>query len=145
LALQEVCYKRASGPVAHLVERGIETPEAVGSTPTLATMTIDRFDGEHEFLSNFYEEAPWVQYDGVSYQTTEHAFQAAKTLDPLMRRRIREAPNAGAAKKLGRGVVLRPGWDSLRIIVMRHIVGQKFSRAVLGHRLCETHPAKLVE
>lgn len=41
---------------------------------------IDRFDGtKYRFLSNFWPAI--VFYDGLEYPTTEHAYQAAKTLD----------------------------------------------------------------
>lgn len=38
---------------------------------------INSFSGSHAFLSNF-ESAP-IFYDGLSYPTVEHAYQAAKT------------------------------------------------------------------
>ena len=40
---------------------------------------IVEFDGEYEFLSNFYH-SPFT-HDGITYPTNEHFFQAMKTLD----------------------------------------------------------------
>ena len=40
--------------------------------------SINSFSGAYAFLSNF-EPAP-IYYDGLSYPTVEHAFQAAKIL-----------------------------------------------------------------
>lgn len=40
---------------------------------------IDEFTGDYMFLSNF---SRWpCYYDGIIYPTSEHAFQAAKSLD----------------------------------------------------------------
>ena len=40
---------------------------------------INRFGGEYSFLSNFYQCT--VTYDGITYGSSEAAFQAQKTLD----------------------------------------------------------------
>ena len=64
--------------------------------------TIDSFEGAYEFLSNFYECA--FTWRGNRYRTAEHAFQAAKTLDPIKRQAIVNAPSPGKAKRLGRHV-----------------------------------------
>jgi predicted NAD-dependent protein-ADP-ribosyltransferase YbiA (DUF1768 family) len=49
---------------------------------------IDIFKYEWEFLSNFYPcEIVW---EGITYASTEHAYQAAKTQRPQrIRRRVR--------------------------------------------------------
>lgn len=41
---------------------------------------ISEFKGESRFLSNFF--AVPIMYEGVEYPSVEHAFQAAKSLDP---------------------------------------------------------------
>lgn len=47
---------------------------------------IDSFKGKYSFLSNF---APTVfRYEGVQYSSVEAAFQAAKTHDIKLRRRL---------------------------------------------------------
>ena len=40
---------------------------------------INKFDGKYAFLSNFAESK--ISFEGLTYPTVEHAFQAAKTLD----------------------------------------------------------------
>ena len=40
---------------------------------------IESFDKEFRFLSNFYR-AP-LMYRGIAYPTSEHAYQAAKTIN----------------------------------------------------------------
>ncbi|MCK5616237.1 NADAR family protein, partial [Candidatus Pacearchaeota archaeon] len=61
-------------------------------------MTIENFHfkGEHFYLSNFYK-AP-TMYDGVQYPTSENAYQAAKSLDPEVRKQFVDV-TPGKAKK----------------------------------------------
>lgn len=106
---------------------------------------IDSFKGDHHFLSNFYKLPQPIEWEGLLYPTTEHAFQAAKTLDPKEREKIRDATSPGAAKKLGRKVVLRPGWDDMRVMVMDSILWLKFSHPILRKWLLETGDAELIE
>jgi predicted NAD-dependent protein-ADP-ribosyltransferase YbiA (DUF1768 family) len=58
---------------------------------------IDKFEGEHRFLSNFWPSP--VDLDGETYASAEHAYQAAKTLIPEERKKIQEAVTPGEAKK----------------------------------------------
>jgi ribA/ribD-fused uncharacterized protein len=106
-------------------------------------VVIDSFSGGNRFLSNFYPSN--VVLDEYIYFTVEHAFQAAKTTDSVERMRIRNADTPGKAKRLGRKVTLRPGWDDMRVDVMRGLLGQKFSREPLRSMLRETAPAVLIE
>ena len=41
---------------------------------------IDSFGGEYSFLSNFHKCK--VEFEGMTYPSVEHAFQAAKNPDP---------------------------------------------------------------
>lgn len=107
------------------------------------TLDIDSFDGKDRFLSNFYP-AP-VTYEGLRFPTVEHAFQAAKTTDVILRQVIARLPTPGLAKKHGRVLMLRAGWDNMRLDVMRMLLAQKFSDPTLRARLVATAPAKLVE
>jgi len=65
----------------------------------------------HGFLSNFYPAPIWV--DGISAQTSEHYYQAMKSLDPVVRQQILDAATPGKSKKLGAQCVLRPDWDEV--------------------------------
>lgn len=89
-------------------------------------MEILGFNKEYRFLSNFYPAK--VEYDGLEYTSTEHAYQAAKTLDPGERRRIRESQKPGEAKRLGKQVKMRTDWEQIKISVMKELVLQKFSK-----------------
>jgi len=104
---------------------------------------IDSFRGDFSFLSNFYESTIYV--DGERYRSVEHAFQAHKTLDPWSRRLIREAKTPGEAKKLGKGVKLRPDWESVKVNLMRDFVRKKFENPFMRPLLLATGDAILVE
>lgn len=104
---------------------------------------IDSFKGEFGFLSNFHP-AP-VRFEGRSYETVEHAYQAAKTLNESSRELIANAGNPAKAKRLGRAVEMRPDWESLRLEVMLDLIRQKFSNPFLREALLATGDAELIE
>ena len=106
-------------------------------------MAIDSFTGDYHFLSNF--AASKVELDGVEYKSVEHGYQAAKTLNPEGRRRIREAPTPGAAKKLGRSVYLRPDWEEIKFDVMENLLRQKFNQPDFRRALLNTSNIELIE
>lgn len=106
---------------------------------------IDRFDGtKHRFLSNFFM-AP-VTYEGILYPSTEHAFQAAKSLDPKVRQRVANLPTPGQAKRAGRQISIRPDWEQVKYDVMSEIVLEKFlTHSDLRQKLIDTGDEELVE
>lgn len=114
--------------------------------------TIATFSGEHRFLSNFWlveiEMPPrWrlpMDFD-LKYLSTEHAYQAAKTLDEDDRRWVQLAASAGEAKKRGGRVVLRSDWDAVKLDVMWDLIVEKFSHPDLRERLLGTGDAELIE
>ncbi len=102
------------------------------------------FAGDHDFLSNFSFSS--VHWEGVSYPTVEHAFQAAKTLDPEERRRVRAASSPAGAKRIGRRVTLRKDWESVKVSIMEQLVREKFTAHLeLRERLLATGGRELVE
>ncbi len=105
---------------------------------------IDSFTGDNFFLSNFYNSQ--VKYNGVTYRTSEHAFQAEKTMDPASRRRIRKAEKPGLAKRLGKLVPMRDDWENIKYNVMLEIVRAKFAQHPdLAQKLLATGSATLIE
>ena len=106
-------------------------------------MTIDSFRGEYDYLSNFYS-CP-VEYDGLTYQNTEAAFQAAKCVDRNEREKF-VSLSPGQAKKLGRKVDLREDWETVKIDVMRDVLKSKFSlNSELREKLIATGDVELIE
>ena len=111
--------------------------------PGQAPERIDRFSGEHSFLSNFHR-APF-DWRGREWPHAESAFQAAKTRDEAERERIRAARSPAEAKRLGRRVELRPDWERVKDGVMRSILAAKFAVPELRDALLATGDAELVE
>ena len=106
--------------------------------------TIKCFDGEYAFLSNFYECE--VEWEGITYPSTEHAFQAAKVINPATRLVIAAAETPGKAKRMGRQVQLRGDWEQVKDMIMYEIVLAKFQQnRELADKLLDTAPAALEE
>ena len=105
---------------------------------------ITDFDEEHDFLSNFYEAE--ILYEGIIWQTSEHAYQAAKTTDKGWRNAIQDAATPGRAKRLGRKVPLRADWEEVKLGIMKEIQRRKFTQwPTLKEALLATGDAMLIE
>lgn len=104
---------------------------------------INGFHAENRFLSNFVSSK--VVLDGETYPTVEHAFAAAKTLNLIAREEIRNALTPGSAKRKGRKVILRDGWETIKIDVMRDLLIQKFSQEPFKRLLLATGDSYLEE
>lgn len=92
---------------------------------------IDKFRKEYAFLSNF--ASTFIDYDGVRYTSVETAFQASKTFDIELRKRMaRYTPKE--AKKAGRRIELRSDWSSVKDQIMYELVKQKFSSDIFGYK-----------
>jgi len=109
------------------------------------TMKIARFIGSNRFLSNFYSVA--IEYEGASYPSVEHAFQAAKTLDHEARRPFWNGllTAGGDAKRAGRRLALRPDWEDVKLSVMETILRCKFTQEPFRQLLLDTGDADLIE
>lgn len=94
--------------------------------PPFPKDTIDRFfpNTPYFFLSNFYPAA--VEYDGVTYPTVEHAYQAAKTEDLVVRQLVYSEPSPARAKRRGGALLLRPNWDQIKFDIMIQLIEKKF-------------------
>ena len=104
---------------------------------------ITSFKGQYRFLSNFYPVE--VELDGIVYQSVEHAYQAAKTTDPVKRAEIAIAETAARAKKLGQRLARRPDWETVRLPTMEALLRQKFAVPENAALLVATGRADLVE
>lgn len=114
--------------------------------PPFPQGTIYSFDPKtpHFFLSNFYSCS--VTYEGITYPTTEHAYQAAKSLDEDIRMLIMRSPRAADAKKMGGSITLRSDWSEVKIPIMEELLLAKFSAGSnLEQRLWKTADAPLIE
>lgn len=106
--------------------------------------TIESFRGRHDFLSNFHANP--ITFDGITYPTAEHAFQAQKTHDQEARGRIATLATPGKAKYAGKRVTLRPDWEQVKREVMEAILRVKFAPGTaLAAELIATGDATLIE
>ena len=138
-----------------LRDYSIARAEEKRSRPKRTEEPIGPFRGPYRFLSNFHE-APFEWADEAEFTdgpvkpsvwpTAEHAFQAAKTLDLMERKRVRAASSPAGAKRLGRRVTLRPDWDRIKDDVMASVVLAKFAgNNSLRLSLMKTGERELVE
>jgi len=112
---------------------------------------ITSFTNEYDFLSNFYMDP--VQYDGVTYKSVEHGYQAAKALTACsispsyleLFTEIKNAPMAAKAKKLGQKVPLHPFWKHYKVLAMDNLLRAKFQKEPLRTKLLNTEYHTLVE
>ena len=98
------------------------------------------FSGPLAFLSNFYPCK--IEYLGFSFSSSEAAYQAAK--NPKYAESFAKL-SPGAAKKLGKWVVLREDWEEVKLSVMEEILRLKFADPELAKLLIATGDEELVE
>lgn len=98
------------------------------------------------FLSNFYPAE--IEITGKKWPTTEHYYQAQKTLNQHEKEKIRTAKTPHEAARLGRRGIknLRPDWDTVKFGVMLVALCAKFKQhPVLAKCLLDTGNSYLVE
>lgn len=111
-------------------------------------MKVTEFKGEYEFLCNFHKvNVPFV-YNGVTYNTSEAAFQAAKYnghhAEDVHKAFARCTP--GEAKHLGRAIKIREDWEEVKDGIMTDIVRAKFNADTdLKQKLIDTGDMELIE
>jgi len=105
---------------------------------------IDQFKDDFRFLSNFFD-SPFT-HNGIVFPTNEHFYQAMKTLNIATRKKIAALDSPEKAKKYGRTLVLRLGWEENKIRVMRKGLELKFiTGSLLAEMLLATFPEELFE
>ena len=105
---------------------------------------IESFTGDYSFLSYFYPCV--IIFEGQKYNSTEHAYQAAKCKNIDDRAKFRESIKASKAKFLGKKVAMRPDWESVKLQIMYEVVKQKFSKYDnLKKLLLDTGEAEIIE
>ncbi|HTH72286.1 MAG TPA: NADAR family protein [Candidatus Pristimantibacillus sp.] len=115
-------------------------------------MSVERFRGEHFFLSNMYPLAVPISSEvGLLVPTSEHAYQSAKFVDPEAQYLIASLETGKEAKRAAhrleeQGAVLRADWDVAKAGIMLTIVRDKFTRnADIAEMLLATGNEELVE
>lgn len=104
---------------------------------------IDKFDGQYEFLSNFYPST--FEWHGRIYPTVEHFFQAAKAETQEGYEIVMRESTPGGAKRAGRNVKLRADWEEIKDKVMYTALKEKFAIPELRKKLLVTGDEILIE
>jgi ribA/ribD-fused uncharacterized protein len=105
---------------------------------------IKTFRNDYRFLSNYYPSP--FKYEQYYFKTVEHFFQAykAKWLNDFLK--IVSVKTPAEAKKLGRSIELRDGWEEIKIQVMLEGVERKFAyNQPIREALLRTGKQELVE
>ena len=111
-------------------------------------MKVREFKGEYAFLCNFYKVYIPFVYNGVTYNTSEAAFQAAKYngRNAEMIHKVFARCTPDEAKKLGRTIKLRNDWEEVKDGIMFDVVKAKFDAdPELKQRLLDTGDMELIE
>jgi predicted NAD-dependent protein-ADP-ribosyltransferase YbiA (DUF1768 family) len=113
---------------------------------------VDTRTALDRLLSNMHKlDAPLMDRFGLAYPTVEHAYQAAKTLNPKERETILKLLGSSdqwyglPAKAAGRRVTLDPSWDKRKVEVMRQLLGKKFEQLRFAEALRSTGTTPIVE
>lgn len=110
---------------------------------------IDSFTGKYRFLSNFYlyDRDEYFIYDGISYISNEHLYQAMKFEDINIRKLI-AGHKIGGLKKFVKAIEdehRRKDWLDISIQVMEIGLRYKFSLLRFKKLLLETGDEELIE
>ena len=104
---------------------------------------INSFSGPYEFLSNFYN-CPVTAW-GITYRSSEAAFQAQKTKDEELKKGF-SILGPSQAKLKGRTIELRKDWERIKDSVMYHVLRYKFyQNKTLYAKLMRTEDEELIE
>ncbi|KKU77091.1 MAG: hypothetical protein UY12_C0023G0005 [Parcubacteria group bacterium GW2011_GWA2_47_8b] len=103
---------------------------------------------EHEFyvFSNFSSFA--IEWKGVLWPTSEHAYHSEKFDNEDLKNQIRNARSAHEALKLAQANIgkYRKNWDSIKLDIMKQILRAKVDQhPYVKKKLLETGDKELVE
>jgi len=136
--------KTPEGVVLNIVAPTLE-PLPVWTQIVMPTTISFITQSQYEWMSNFHQ-APFI-YEGKSWYTVEHAFQAAKVnFFGEWAKKIRVAATPTEAKHLGRKCPLRKDWELVKVDIMRSLVQAKLkAHPELQDKLLATKNAHIEE
>lgn len=104
---------------------------------------IEGLTGYFEFMRPDYQAQ--VYFEGQLYQTAAHAYSAARSSDPQVRKRIQKAPTLQEMYNVAKTIAEEEGWGQRRLKVMEKILRDKFRRSRdLRDRLAATQSREIV-
>lgn len=110
-------------------------------------MAINFYGSKFFVFNNFSSHA--IEFEGKLYPTSEHAYQAAKCLDPSGKEEIRNARSPKQAKMLANEIYKEardPGWETKKVDVMERILRAKLAQhAEAAEALKESGEDDIVE
>jgi ribA/ribD-fused uncharacterized protein len=107
-------------------------------------MKIERFNGDFEFLSNMYPCD--IEYEGVSFNSVEQAYQYHKTTSPKEKMNILRCNQPKKTKVLAKKFkYVREDWLKFRLGLMYRLLKLKFEIPELREALLLTNGYELVE
>ena len=105
---------------------------------------VSSFNDSYAFLSNFYYSQ--IKYEGHTFMTLEHCFQAQKAVTDQDKRVIMSAPTPEKARKLGNDMKLREDWEEVRLKILTECIRIKFEPdSTLADKLIGTGSKLLVD
>jgi ribA/ribD-fused uncharacterized protein len=103
---------------------------------------IKGFFGDYRWLSNYHLID--IDFEGLVYPSTEHAYQAAKTNNLSIREEFLGL-TCNEARLKGQEIELRPDWEDIKFSVMYKVNEIKFENEELLAMLKETGTKYLEE
>jgi ribA/ribD-fused uncharacterized protein len=104
---------------------------------------IEQFRGNYRWLSNF--TLVKINYKGVEYASTEHAFMSAKSKDPKWKEFCRIEPKPEIVKTESRKIKLISDWETKKVEVMKEVLELKFNQSPFKEQLIATGNEEIQE
>lgn len=115
-----------------------------------ASEVITEFRGKWTKLSNYSIVSIW--YKDHMYPSVEHAYQAAKSTDPVIQQMVRNLATPNLAKKMGKEIQdnpliyhFRQDFHNVKIGIMYDLLVEKFKQEPERTLLLSSGTEKLVE
>jgi len=104
---------------------------------------IKEFQDKYRFLSNFFPCV--ITYEGITYPSIEHAYQAHKCISIQARKLIASLATPGQAKRAGAKTILRKDWEQVKLSVMEDLLRLKFFQEPFRSALIATGTQEIIE
>jgi len=97
---------------------------------------ILQFNDTYRWLNNF--AAVEVEFEGLRFNSVEHAYQAAKSSDIDWRLYCANEVDPDNVRKSVKLISIRPDWEYVKVSIMEKLLIQKFDQAPYADLLMAT-------